>query len=327
MASKSAQADPQEREVVEAPRAALVAIRQEVGAVLRGKPEVIRMALVTVLAGGHLLLEDVPGVGKTTLALALARGLGLAFKRVQFTSDLLPSDIVGVSVYSPKTGEFSFRPGPVFAGLVLADEINRSTPRTQSALLEAMSEGRVSVDDVTHPLPEPFHVIGTQNPLEHHGTYPLPESQLDRFLMRLSIGYPDPQIERDILLRRGSEDPLESITARFTADSLMALQRRCHQVELEESVATYLMDIVEATRRDERVRIGVSTRGALAFARAVRALALLEGRSFCIPDDVRELAVPVLAHRLSLVAGATGTQRELQEMVAEELVARIRVPT
>ena len=305
----------------------LMALREEVGAVLRGKPEVIRLALVTVLAGGHLLLEDVPGVGKTTLALALARGLGLSFKRVQFTSDLLPSDIVGVSVYSPKTGEFSFRPGPVFAGLVLADEINRSTPRTQSALLEAMSEGRVSVDDVTHTLPSPFHVIATQNPLEHHGTYPLPESQLDRFLMRLSIGYPDPQIERDLLLRRGSSDPLEDITARFSRDSLQTAQQRCYEVELEESVATYLMDIVEATRRDERVRIGVSTRGALAFARAVRALALLEGRSFCIPDDVRELAVPVLAHRLSLVAGATGTQRELQEMVAEEIVSQIQTPT
>jgi MoxR-like ATPase len=319
-------AEPAEVTQVEDPHRTLRALRDRISEILRGKPEVIRLTLVGLLSGGHLLLEDVPGVGKTTLALALARTLGMSFRRIQFTSDLLPSDILGVSVYSQETGEFTFKPGPIFAGLVLADEINRSTPRTQSALLEAMSDGSVSIDNVTRPLSDPFHVIATQNPLEHHGTYPLPESQLDRFTMRLSIGYPDPEIERSLILDRRADEPVDSVEAIVEPEQFLALQRRVDSVDLEESVADYLLEIVLATRRDDRVRIGVSPRGALALTRTARALALLEGRSFCIPDDIRELAVPCLAHRLSLTSRSSGPSRRAQEMITDEIVSRIEIP-
>jgi MoxR-like ATPase len=304
----------------------LLALEENVERVFKGKTRVVRYTIACLLADGHLLLEDVPGVGKTTLATALARSLGVEFRRVQFTSDLLPSDIIGVSVYSQDTGEFEFKPGPLFAGVVLADEINRTTPRTQSALLEAMSEGNVSVDNVTHRLPDPFLVIATQNPLEHHGTYPLPESQLDRFLMRLSIGYPDADIERGLLLERSLGDPLDELDSVINIDEFRALQAKAAGVTLEESVVDYLMEVVRATRNDSRVRIGVSTRGALAIARAARAWALLEGRDFVIPDDLRELYVPTIAHRVALSGAAGEVDKREAEMIVEEMVAEVPAP-
>jgi len=305
----------------------LEALRDNVESVFRGKSETVRLTIACLLARGHLLLEDVPGVGKTTLALAIARSMGLSFKRIQFTSDLLSSDITGVSVYSPSTDEFEFRPGPLFANIVLADEINRTTPRTQSALLEAMSEGSVSVDNITHELPAPFHVIATQNPLEHHGTYPLPESQLDRFLMRLSIGYPGREIEREILKERGLEEPVRHMDPVVEAETFRHFQRRTAEVEVDDAIVDYILAIVEATRRDDRVRIGISTRGALAIHRAARALALVDGRDFVIPDDVYDLLGPCFSHRLSLSDTAAGTPHEKAAMVLKDLASDIDPPT
>ena len=302
-------------------------IADHVEKVFRGKRRVVRLTLASMLAKGHVLLEDVPGVGKTTLALALSRALGLDFQRVQFTSDLLPTDILGVSVFQQESGDFEFKPGPIFSNLVLADEINRTTPRTQSALLEAMSERKVSVDNVTHDLPSPFLVIATQNPLEHHGTYPLPESQLDRFLVRLSIGYPEQSVERDIIMERKGGNPVFDLPALLGEGEFQVLQERAERIQLSESVANYILSIVDATRTDSKIRIGVSTRGAIALAAACRALALVEGREFAIPDDVRELAVPCLAHRLSLAATHGDNSMAQAEAVLEDLVASIPIPT
>ncbi len=306
----------------------LTDLQANVERVFQGKSRVVRLSIACVLAQGHLLLEDVPGVGKTTLALAIARSLGLEFRRVQFTSDLLPSDIVGVSVFSAKDGEFAFKPGPLFANVILADEINRTTPRTQSALLEAMSEGKVSVDNTTYELPSPFLVVATQNPLEHHGTYPLPESQLDRFMMRLSIGYPGGRVERNLLMSRKVEEPVETLSSVLGLDELQALQGMVDGVRMDESLANYIMSVVEATRRDVRIRIGVSTRGALGLSRAARAMAVLNGRDFCIPDDVRELFLPCLAHRISVGAGNVGggDERLVSEAILEEIVMGIAAP-
>ncbi len=274
---------------------ALAALRAGIERRVVGKPEVVELALVCVLAGGHLLLEDVPGVGKTTLGLTLARALGGRFKRVQFTSDLLPSDILGATVLEPRTGAFGFRPGPIFANVVLADEINRTTPRTQSALLEAMNEGQVSVDGETHALPDPFLVIATQNPHEHQGTWPLPDSQLDRFLVRTSMGYPSRDAERAIL--RGE--------ARFSDDdapidpaALHRLRDEAAAVRMHPEIEEYVLDLVAATRTTPALARGVSTRGAEALIRAARALARLRGRDHLVPEDIRALAVPVLAHRV-----------------------------
>ena len=302
-------------------------LRENVERVFRGKSNIVRLTVACLIARGHLLLEDVPGVGKTTLALAIARSMGLSFNRVQFTSDLLPSDIIGVSVYSPKADEFEFRPGPIFSNVVLADEINRTTPRTQSALLEAMSEGSVSVDNVTRQLPSPFLVIATQNPLEHHGTYPLPESQLDRFLMRLSIGYPGREIERSILENRGLTEPVQSLEPVLDPGAFRALQKRAAEVRVEESIVTYLLDIIEATRQADRVRIGVSTRGGLSLTRAARALALVEGRDYVIPDDVHELVVPCLGHRLSLAESGRGTNHDEAAMILRDIMGDVPPPT
>ncbi|MDP2312357.1 MAG: MoxR family ATPase [Pseudomonadota bacterium] len=260
-----------------------------------GKPEVIELALVCVLAGGHLLLEDVPGVGKTTLGLTIARALGGRFKRVQFTSDLLPSDILGATVLDPRSGTFTFRPGPLFANVVLADEINRTTPRTQSALLEAMNEGQVSVDGETLPLPDPFLVIATQNPHEYQGTWPLPDSQLDRFLVRTSMGYPSREAERAIL--RG-EARFYDDDRPITADALAALRADVARVRVHAELEDYVLDLVAATRGSPALARGVSTRGAEALLRASRALARLRGREWVVPEDIRSLAVPVLAHRV-----------------------------
>ena len=303
----------------------LVELEKNVSSVLLGKEQVLRWTIASVVAGGHVLLEDVPGVGKTTLALAMAKSLGLEFRRIQFTSDLLPGDIVGVSVYAAETGEFSFRPGPIFAGLVLADEINRTTPRTQSALLEAMSEGSVSVDDKTRALPEPFVVIATQNPLDHHGTYPLPESQLDRFLIRLGVGYPERSVERSILLDRRLTEPVEELEAVMEANELGSLQRAAAQVRVDESVVDLIMAVVEATREHPRVRIGVSPRGALAAVRLVRAMALMDGRDYAIPDDALEIFVPCLAHRLSLKSGHQ--DRATAEALIESILGEVEIPT
>jgi MoxR-like ATPase len=269
---------------------------------LRGKPDVVRRAVETLVAGGHLLLEDVPGVGKTTLAHALARSIDGSFRRVQFTSDLLPSDLLGASMPEAEaghpTGNFTFQPGPIFANVVLADEINRASPKVQSALLEAMAERSVTFDGRTHALPDPFFVVATQNPLDHHGTHPLPESQLDRFLVRRAIGYPDAADEAAVLREDPSRSALPALEPVVSVDEIRAMQRVTNDVKFDDALAAYLLDIVQQTRDHEAVQIGVSPRGAIALRRAAQARAVLDGRDYCIPEDVRDLAVDVLSHRL-----------------------------
>jgi MoxR-like ATPase len=303
---------------------AIARLEDNVARVVRGKGEVIRLAVVSLLAGGHVLIEDVPGVGKTTLAQALARSLGLSFQRIQFTSDLLPSDILGVSIFNQKTQQFEFVAGPIFANVVLADEINRATPKTQSALLEAMSEGRVSIERTRYLLPDPFQVIATQNPLEHQGTFPLPESQLDRFLMSLRIGYPPPEEERDLLLSGGVERILEGLAPVLSRDELVALQRESASVTVSQKLAGYVLELAEATRAGGEFLLGVSTRGAQNLYRAAQALALCEGRRFVVPDDVQRLAVSVLAHRVVLRHGSSGIEGAREAI--ERVVAACPVP-
>lgn len=301
----------------------------QVETVFRGKRETVRLSVAALLARGHLLFEDIPGVGKTTLARALTAALGLEFRRIQFTSDLLPSDVLGVSVYNPRTHEFETRPGPIFTHVVLADEINRAPPRTQSGLLEAMQEGRVTIDDRSYELPQPFLVMATQNPLEQHGTYPLPESQLDRFMMRLSIGYPDLDEERNVILQSaGGGDPIGRIRPVLDAASVVALQERVDLVHADASIVDYLMAVVQATRTEPRLRAGASTRGAIALLRAARGYALVDGREFLVPDDVRRLIVPTLAHRLLPAGASAATGEAYQEAVSvmEEILSRIPMP-
>jgi len=305
--------------------ARLARLAQAVEAVYRGRPQVVELALATLFAGGHLLLEDLPGTGKTTLATTLARSLDLGFRRIQFTADLLPSDITGVSVLDPERREFVFRPGPVFANVVLADEINRATPRTQSSLLEAMNEAHVTVDDRTWPLPRPFLVIATQNPLELHGTYPLPESQLDRFLMRLELGTPDPEVERAVLRDYAFRRPAEEIDPVLGADEVLAIQGSVDRVHLSDSLLDYLHGLVRATRASERLAYGLSTRAAIHLYRAAKALALVRRRDFVIPDDLRDVFVPVAAHRL--VPRATSGRERDARWVAAEILASVPVPT
>lgn len=304
------------------------ALEAAVSSVLRGKPEVVRLAVTTLLARGHLLIEDVPGVGKTTLARALAAAVGGTFRRIQFTSDLLPSDIVGVTVFDQARGTFTLRRGPIFANVVLADEINRTTPRTQSALLEAMSEGQVSIDDETHPLAPPFVVLATQNPAEHFGTYPLPESQMDRFLLRIQIGYPARGVEKDLLRERGGGDPVAELEPAIDHATLRAAQDAVERVTVDDAILDYAMAIVEETRHHAQIAVGVSTRGALAWYRAAQAAALLDGRGYAIPDDVKGLAIPALAHRVILAAAheSLGRARAEAERVIAEIVARVPVP-
>jgi MoxR-like ATPase len=298
--------------------------------VVRGKPEAIRSAVITLLARGHLLIEDVPGVGKTTLARSLAAALGGSFRRVQFTSDLLPSDILGVSIFDQSGRVFEWKPGPIFANVVLADEINRTTPRTQSALLEAMSDSQVSVDGTTHDLPTPFLVLATQNPTEHYGTYPLPESQMDRFLLRIELGYPARAVERDVLRERGGADPVSAITPTLELAEVRAAQDAVLAVTATDALLDYAMAIVESTRTHGAVAVGVSTRGALAWYRAAQAAAFLDGRDYCVPDDFKALAVSALAHRLTLGGGAGGEHpakvRAESERIIRELVGRVPVP-
>ncbi len=299
---------------------------QNIAQVVRGKEEVIKLATVSLLARGHLLLEDVPGVGKTTLARALAASVGVSFRRLQCTSDLMPTDVLGGNVYNQSKGTFEFRPGPVFTQVLLADEVNRTTPKTQSALLEAMDERQVSIDGETHTLEEPFFVVATQNPQEFYGTYPLPESQLDRFLVRLSIGYPPPGVEREVLNRRGG-DPVQQLEPVMTATELRHVQQAVDAVRVDDSILDYLHRIIIATRTTPLLVVGVSTRGALGFERAVRARALVEGRSYVLPDDVKALAGPVLSHRVKISGGVAGTAvRDDAQRVIRELLTVVAVP-
>ena len=304
-------------------------LEDAIGSVVRGKPEAIRAAVVALLSRGHLLIEDIPGVGKTTLARALAASLGGTFRRIQFTSDLLPSDIVGVSVYDQHGKVFELKHGPIFANVVLADEINRTTPRTQSALLEAMSEGQVSIDDATHTLPSPFMVLATQNPAEHYGTYPLPESQMDRFLLRISLGYPAKAVERDLLRERAGGDPVLKLTPVVDLTAVRTLQDAVETIRVDDALVDYAMTIVEETRRHPSIVVGVSTRGALAWYRASQAAALAAGRDFVIPDDIKGLAVPCLAHRLALAQTyeSLGRARGDAERIIGEICGRVPVPT
>src|SRR5687767_6136922 len=266
--------------------------------VIRGKSEIVKFALVGLFARGHILIEDVPGIGKTTLASALARALDLSIQRVQFTSDLLPSDVIGLSVFNQRSGDFEWKPGPIFSNIVLADEINRATPKTQSALLEAMAEEQVTVEGLTRPLPAPFIVVATQNPSEYHGTYPLPESQLDRFMLRLHMGYPSLDDERRILRDRERRDPLEALKPVMSRSDVLELQSRVGAVRFDESLLDYLLQIVDLTRRSELLELGISPRGTLALFRSAQALALIEGRDYCIADDIKRLVLPCFAHRL-----------------------------
>ena len=302
-------------------------LEDNVARALVGKPEVIRLAVIGLLARGHLLIEDVPGVGKTTLAAALARSIGGGFQRIQFTSDMLPSDILGVSIYQPDRGDFVFKPGPLFTNIVLADEINRTTPKTQSSLLEAMNEAQVSLDHSTYQLPRPFMVLATQNPLEYEGTHALPESQLDRFLLRITIGYPGASDEKAIL-RGGGATPTEALGPVLAAADVLRLQDEVERVRVEDSVLDYVLALVAATRAAPPLRLGVSPRGSLALLRAARARALADGRDFVVPDDVKRLAVPVLSHRIlmkerrALRGDATAEARFIARVVNEVPVPR-----
>lgn len=296
------------------------------GAVL-GKPQTIKLSVVALLAGGHILLEDAPGLGKTSLARALSKSLGCRFVRMQFTPDLLPSDILGSSVYRPATGDFEFRPGPIFTNVLLADEINRTTPRNQSALLEAMSERQVSIEGLTHQLQEPFLVIATQNPYEFEGTYPLPENQLDRFMMCLSVGYPDRKAELEILQRHRSGQPVDSLSAVTNADEVLELQKLVQAVNVENSLAEYMLELTTRTRSHAELTLGVSTRGALTLYRAAQAIAFVEGRNYVIPDDIKQVAIPVLAHRVVCRGVLREGHRQRATQILKSLMDSIAVPT
>jgi len=306
----------------------IAALQANVELVIRGKSEVVQFCIAALLAKGHILLEDVPGVGKTTLAHALARSVSLSFQRIQFTSDLLPADIVGVTIYNQDAQEFEFLSGPVFTNILLADEINRATPKSQSALLEAMSEGMISIEKKRLPLPEPFLVLATQNPIEYVGTYPLPESQLDRFLMKLTIGYPNTTDEKKLLRTGGAQDALGHLAPVLEAQEVRDLQELVPTIHVNESLVDYLMTIVQTTRTHAEAALGVSTRGALTYFKACQALAMVNGRDFVIPDDVKRLAGPVLSHRIvmkdrRLLRGdITPEQRFIQRIVSEIPVPR-----
>lgn len=296
--------------------------------VIRGKSDVVELAIVTLLAGGHLLIEDVPGVGKTTLAQALARSFDCTFQRIQFTSDMLPSDIVGLEVFNQQRSSFEFKSGPIFANVVLADEINRTTPKTQSALLEAMAESHVTVEQETYPLPQPFMVLATQNPVEHHGTYPLPESQLDRFMMRVRMGYPDIEDEKIILRQQTLSSAVDRLVPVMHSDDVLALQHEAREVAFDESLLDYLIRIVRATRQSELLDLGVSPRGSLALYHAAQALAFFAGRDYVIPDDIKRLVVPIFAHRIAVNSRySTGMRRSDEaEAALQEILKTISVP-
>jgi MoxR-like ATPase len=302
-------------------------LRGNVASVFLGKPDAIQLALVALLAEGHLLIEDVPGIGKTLLAKALARSLDCTFHRIQFTPDLLPSDLIGTTVFHQPTAEFVFKPGPLFAHVVLADEINRATPRTQSALLEAMSDRQVSMDGQTWPLGPPFLVLATQNPYEFEGTYPLPESQLDRFLLRCRIGYPDRAAEKEILTCHRSGEPVDQLKPVLAAQDLLALQHAVRAVRVEDTLNDYILDLVEATRKHRDVYLGGSTRAALGLYRASQALALLQGRGYTVPDDIKRLALPVLAHRILAKSFRQETRSDAAEQIVIDIIGQTSIPT
>ena len=310
-------------------RERIATLRDAIGVTIKGKPETVNLAIVALLAEGHLLIEDVPGVGKTTLGQSLARALDCEFHRIQFTSDLLPSDVLGVSIYSPKLNEFEFKPGPIFANIVLADEINRTTPKTQSALLEAMNESQVTIENVTYPLPRPFMVLATQNPIEHHGTYPLPESQLDRFLMRIKVGYPDPAAEKEILKRFSGSGRERAAAAVLRPADVLSMQEEARKILMDEAILDYIIQIVNRTRHHPQIELGISPRGTAALFCATQSLAMIEDRSFVIPDDVKRLVHPVFEHRLVLNhSGSRGRPHAAGDVgaVLADIVAQIPVP-
>jgi MoxR-like ATPase len=301
-------------------------IKQKVQEVIVGKDSVIELLLVSLLAGGHVLIEDIPGVGKTMLARAFAASLGLSFKRIQFTPDLLPSDILGINYYNQKTGDFVFREGPIMANLILADEINRATPRTQSGLLESMEEHQITIDGVTRKLPEPFMVIATQNPIEQEGTFPLPEAQLDRFLMRIQMGYPSEGEEKTIMERFGGDNPLRYIKPAAESSEISDLQNICISVHVSEPVKDYILSIIAATRRSKEIKLGASPRASLALYKCSRILAALKGREYVVPDDVKSLVHPILEHRIILTSRSYLKQQSVKE-VLNDVIKSVEVPT
>ena len=304
----------------------IAALEQNIATAILGKPEAIHLSLVALLAGGHLLVEDAPGVGKTSLAKAIARSLSCDFKRLQFTPDMLPSDILGSNVFLQNRGEFEFRPGPIFTNVLLADEINRTTPRTQSALLEAMSEGQVSIEGKTHALPSPFFVLATQNPFEFEGTYPLPENQLDRFMICIEIGYPTREIEKNVLINHREGEPGEKLQSVISTEQLRKLQSAVRAVKVEDSLNDYILEIVESTRTHEQLHLGVSTRGAITLYRAVQGLALIEGRQYAVTDDIKRLVLPVLAHRIVVKGVLHEGRRDRANSVLRQILSKTPVP-
>jgi MoxR-like ATPase len=305
----------------------VTSLEQHMCSVVLGKAEVVRLCTVALLAGEHVLLEDVPGVGKTLVGKTLAKSVNGHFCRIQFTPDLLPSDITGSSIFRQNTNDFEFIKGPVFANIVLADEINRTTPRTQSALLEAMSDRQVSIDTLTYELPQPFMVIATQNPFEFEGTYPLPESQLDRFLLRIAVGYPSREDEMQVLVSRRDGEPVDSLGPVVNCEQIVAMQSQVREVSVDETIRHYLMDLVEATRNCEELHVGASTRGALCLYRAAQALAFVEGREFVVPDDIKRLAIPVLSHRVITRGFVHSGNRDVTEAIIDRLTESVPVPT
>lgn len=306
----------------------IVLLQNAIGQVIKGKSETVKFVVVALIAGGHLLIEDVPGIGKTTLANALSRALDLSFKRVQFTSDLLPSDVIGLSIFNQQKSSFEWKAGPIFANIVLADEINRATPKTQSALLEAMAEEQVTVEGVSRPLPLPFMVVATQNPTEHHGTYPLPESQMDRFMLRLNMGYPNKTDERQILLDRRGSDPIEQVKPIMSETDILEMQRLAKKVLVDESLVDYLLDIVEQTRNSDEIELGVSPRGTLSLFHSAQALALVEGRDFCTPDDIKRLVIPCFAHRMIVSSKYKNISKRSNEAehILQGILEKTKVP-
>ena len=306
----------------------LQSLKDSIGQVIKGKGDVIELAIVALLARGHLLIEDVPGVGKTTLAHALARSFDCSFQRIQFTSDLLPSDLTGVSIFNQVAQRFEFRKGPLFANVVLADEINRTTPKTQSALLEAMSEGKVTVEDQSYALPAPFVVVATQNPVEHHGTYPLPESQLDRFLMRIRMGYPKAEDEKQIIRSQISYEAADHLQPAVSAEDILRAQKAIDSVSVHEALLDYIMTLAQATRSSDAITVGVSPRGTMSLYRAAQALAFLQGREFCVPDDVKRLVIPVFSHRVMVSSKYSSplSRTHEAEAVIQTLMDQVEVP-